>query len=84
MPRPLIAPTILATLLGVTPSLVTAQRIARPCPSSVGNAGSSAPADSTLRNLGSEGWTASERHRRYMGRSVHARRSAEPLWRRAG
>lgn len=44
-----------------TPSLLPAQRIAPPCASSVWNATSSAnEADSTGRNLASEGWTQSK------------------------
>jgi hypothetical protein len=60
MPRLPTAPTLVAALLVATPSLLTAQRIAPPCSSSVWNVGSSAAAaDSTRRNLGSEGWTPS-------------------------
>ena len=61
MPRVLTAPTIVAALLVATPTLLTAQRIAPPCSSSVWNVGSSAAAaDSTRRNLATEGWTPSK------------------------
>ena len=60
MPRVLTAPTIVAALLVATPSLLTAQRIAPPCSSSVWNVGShAAAADSTRPNPASEGWTPS-------------------------
>ena len=58
MPLWLTVPTLVAALLGATPSLLTAQQIARPRSSSVWNAGSSAPAaDSTRLSLASHGWT---------------------------
>jgi len=61
MPRLPMAPTLVVALLGATPNLLTAQQIARPCSSSVWNVGSGVPAaDSTRRNVGSEGWTASK------------------------
>ena len=60
MPRLPIVPTTLAALLWAAPSLLTAQQIARPRSSSIWNARSSMPAaDTTRRNLGSQGWTRS-------------------------
>ena len=61
MPRFPTATALVAALVIAAPGLLPAQSIAPPCPSSVRNAGTSPrAADSTARNLASEGWTASK------------------------